>query len=454
MVKGGPIDFTDNPTFDIPGWPVSWSVIDRYYNEATGFVGLPNVSFDAADWDDGTRPIALDPSVWNRHAFHFPESDEIRHGRVSDLESCDSIGLERGWTAVELESTSDRITSVVFALDDGSTVRVRPRLVVLALGGIENSRFLLNAREAGSIFDPHDMLGRFYMDHPCLRLGYVEPAEGMESADHYDFARVNDTIVLRGHDLVAEWARDNELLRFSMTLVGRSREDATIAGTSLSMLWDVAKGTARPRESLRHGARLLGSPRTTLRLIRRGAGAGVVHNTSNGGWSAQETRLHDVDVLGVETMFEQRPSPDNRVRLSRGRDSFGRPRATLQWSWSRSERDAILKAEDLVRQSLGEAGEGAFVGMSELGIHPADRGASGFHQIGGTRMSVAPDDGSVDEHSRYHGVDNLFIAGSSVFPSSVGFANPTLTLIATSLRLGDHLGKIIGASARSDEPVA
>jgi len=60
------------------------------------------------------------------------------------------------------------------------------------------------------------------------------------------------------------------------------------------------------------------------------------------------------------------------------------------------------------------------------------------HNIGGTRMHEDPSRGVVDANCKVHGIDNLFVASSSVFPTG-SHANPTLTIVALSVRLGDHL---------------
>ena len=76
---------------------------------------------------------------------------------------------------------------------------------------------------------------------------------------------------------------------------------------------------------------------------------------------------------------------------------------------------------------------------------PPHEGAleTGDHHMGALRMSSRPEDGIVDPDSRLHQVDNLYIAGSAVFPSG-GYANPTLTIVALSLRLADHLKAVAG----------
>ncbi|HTS45304.1 MAG TPA: GMC family oxidoreductase, partial [Puia sp.] len=66
----------------------------------------------------------------------------------------------------------------------------------------------------------------------------------------------------------------------------------------------------------------------------------------------------------------------------------------------------------------------------------------GWHHMGTTKMSDDPKDGVVDKNCKVHGIKNLYVAGSSCFATS-GAANPTLTLIALTLRLSDHLKTII-----------
>jgi len=61
-----------------------------------------------------------------------------------------------------------------------------------------------------------------------------------------------------------------------------------------------------------------------------------------------------------------------------------------------------------------------------------------YHHLGTTRMSDDPHRGVVDRHCRVHGVENLSIAGGSVFPTG-GISNPTLTILALAIRLGDRI---------------
>ena len=75
-----------------------------------------------------------------------------------------------------------------------------------------------------------------------------------------------------------------------------------------------------------------------------------------------------------------------------------------------------------------------------------------YHHMGTTRMSTNPSQGVVNENCQVHGISNLYVAGSSVFPTS-GLSNPTLTLIALAIRLADHLKETMASEPTNLERV-
>jgi choline dehydrogenase-like flavoprotein len=142
-------------------------------------------------------------------------------------------------------------------------------------------------------------------------------------------------------------------------------------------------------------------------------------------------------------MFETALRVENRVTLGDEYDRLGRRRARVEWQLGDADIDNMRRVTRLLDQAVREAG----VGRLELAFPDepsAWRGATegGLHHMGTTRMHVSPQHGVVDENSRVHGTSNLFITGSSVFPSG-GYANPTLTIVALALRLGDHLKRLV-----------
>jgi choline dehydrogenase-like flavoprotein len=98
----------------------------------------------------------------------------------------------------------------------------------------------------------------------------------------------------------------------------------------------------------------------------------------------------------------------------------------------------VERFHQILTSAVATAGVGEFRSSLDRGGEWRKRVTGGRHHMGTTRMSDSPATGVVDADCRVFGVDNLYVAGSSVFPT-VGYANPTLTIVALALRLAEHL---------------
>jgi choline dehydrogenase-like flavoprotein len=135
-------------------------------------------------------------------------------------------------------------------------------------------------------------------------------------------------------------------------------------------------------------------------------------------------------------MAEQRPHRDSRVRLGGEPDALGQPRVVLDWRLAPEDRDSIVRTLRVIGEAVAAAGLGR-VEVDDDDPTWATVGG-GNHHMGTTRMHPDPRRGVVDANGRVHGIENLYVAGSSVFPTG-GCSNPTLTAVALTLRLADHL---------------
>ncbi len=433
------VDFEAQDHFEIPPWPVSFEEIDKYLDEAWKFFGLRGSPVEPPDDRDH---YSLDPRIFERRYFHFPEASVVHRDRLREAQESENIDLRIGWTLLELEtdSTKSKVTSVTFVGAKGERFAMAPKQLVLATGGVENSRILLNALDEDRLVDPHDTLGRWFMDHPHARLGVLIPDGDIgETGRFHDFHERDGQTVLGHYSLSQDAVRTHDLLRFSMTLVGAPQVVATKAAAAGARLIHSRYTRLTPVQVAKQFVQLAKDARSSIAQLRFKVGPGPRHHTALGGWSDPRTRVTDVGLLAIESMAGQRPSRDNRIRLGRRRDPLGKRRARLQWSWSQPEVDSYWRSAQLAREHFERIRVGKFVGAAELGSGKVPRAGTGWHQMGGTRMSPEPSTGVVDADCRHHQTENLFLAGSSVFASSVGYANPTLTLVAAALRLGDHL---------------
>jgi choline dehydrogenase-like flavoprotein len=169
-------------------------------------------------------------------------------------------------------------------------------------------------------------------------------------------------------------------------------------------------------------------------------GASVAQNLGRRYGLGRPVILNNPDMRIVVDL-EQEPNPCSRITLSENRDRLGLRQAKIDWRISELERKTARYLGDFIGQELQQAGMGEAtaaawvtdtkpIGEAEL--------SGNYHFIGATRMSRDPRDGVVNADCKVHGVDNLYVAGCSVFPTG-GHANPTLTIVALAIRLSDHL---------------
>jgi len=158
-----------------------------------------------------------------------------------------------------------------------------------------------------------------------------------------------------------------------------------------------------------------------------------------GGWSRPGFDRSQYPVLEVHVQTEQSPSRENTLTLGNDLDAFGRRRLRLRMSWSERDQENLKRGMRLFGDQIARSGIGRFDPCMEFDGPLRPRMGGMHHPMGGTRMHLDPRQGVVDQDLRVHGTANLYVAGSSVFPTSLGYVNPTLTLVALSTRLAAHL---------------
>jgi choline dehydrogenase-like flavoprotein len=311
---------------------------------------------------------------------------------------------------------------------EGARFEVRARRYVVACGGVENARLLL----LSGIAAEHDVVGRYFMDHPRAVFGRVRLAAG---------ARLP---LLRGRPLAdgrmqlgigftpAE-RRDQGLLNHYATLESEFSGYAAAGYQSLVKTAKVVlrKGYAGSRWKV-GSARLSDIPGMIYLLTPKEL---MPHPLYRLYWEARNA-LHprpDGASRVVVYFCEQPPDRESRVTLGPARDALGLPRAELHWRIGPEVTRGVLALQERLAVGLRAAG----IGELEPG-EGEPRYTDASHHMGTTRMSRDPRTGVVDPECRVHGLANLYLAGSSVFPTA-GHANPTPTIIALTLRLAEHL---------------
>jgi choline dehydrogenase-like flavoprotein len=392
-----PEDFEVREWIPHSGWPIRYADVLPYYRRAQRLLQLPAFQYDPVSLANG-RPL-LTTAARRLATAVFQYSPPTHFGLVyrDQLAEVTNIHalLHANVTAVVLDRGGRNVERFDVAVLSGPRFRVKAKAFVLATGGVENARLLLSSNLGNSA----DLVGRFFMEHPQYYQSVVW-VRGWDALDE-GFYRLHrqDVEGDDGHHGAIE-------LRGAFTLTKDVLARERLPDFS-AVLVD------RPIETLETGtvqARAMRSllPRNPRQVIR-----------------------------GLEVRAEQTPDPENRVTLSHERDALGMRRAHLQWRIREEDLVAYKRALTILGSELGELGGHVWAPANARGRF-AGAVLGGGHHMGTTRMAALPTQGVVDADCGVFGIENLYIAGSSVFTTG-SRANPTLTIVALAARLADRL---------------
>ena len=407
------IDFEARSWMPHSGWPFPRKALEPYFPRAQALVEAgPWIYDQKGDAETASRGSVLPLGKGGLYTSWFQFSkmrgdvlptqfgkrykDELtRAANITPL-------LQANITAIRLSPDArrvERLDVATFNSNGGAGKRftVKPRFVVLAAGGMENARLLLASNDVmkAGVGNQNDLVGRFFADNPIPR----------------DVA----TLVSFAGPLAPFYGSNQKL------------DDGAIM-----------RATFAPTAAFCRSAQVAGSLSTIEQPVELDdlGKAAVVTTAIALGVDASNAKAYSLGC-GMELT----PDPDRRLTLTGEKDSLGLPRLKLEMRIADEEFARY-------RRTLGEMGRqllASGTGMLRIDKHSRDDWMKtmdwGHHHVGTTRMHADPKQGVVNTDSRVHGLSNLYIAGSSVFPT-YGASNPTMNLIALTLRLADHLKKV------------
>ena len=445
-------DFQKRKWIPHSGWPFSKSDLTKYYEQAGTVLKLspphldPSYGLEELGHQNGQRAGFLNDRVINSVSQYSPVK-RVARMYLKHLRASERLMVLLHANAIEIETdpaarTVRRLCAVTLR---GRKVYVSARLYVLAAGGIENARLLLasNRVRAGGLGNEHDLVGRFFMDHPQVMAGEIQPSESWTGHTLYDDKAEHRILAAGGTRLAARYSLSPKVQKSEGLLNGLvwlssnfGIEGTEIERSFLNIRRALGQGLGRSAGSLlRDVGKLLGHPVVSVRLM-------LVD------WLKPEILRRGIQL---RAMVEPSPDPESRVTLSDELDQLGMRRARVDWRLSplvhrTFERNLGILAEEFERSGIAKVRRDPGQSWSEAYVmRPCG------HHIGATRMHDSSNHGVVDRNCLVHGMHNLFIAGSSVFPTA-GAHVPTMTVVALSLRLAEHLVKRIQqphAAARS-----
>jgi len=410
------------------GWPIKTEDLADYYAETSDILELGPHHYDTDYWErEAGRRLAIDAGDVMTRVFRF--SPPTRFGAsyrqaINDSQAIYCF-LNANLTDIQFNQNGDVVKRATFTTEKNTRINVQCRALVLAAGGIENARLMLalNRQHAAGIGNMNDLVGRYFSDHSGLWAGLVAFSNPKRDLSFYTmhapFVRStsHQPRIIASLSMSSEALTRHELPNFTAFLMA--------SNPGITPGDDVSEGITHFSD--------------VQRLITHQAAA------SRYGMAEWSPLMNGASLHHLIINAEQVPNSESRVMLSEKKDRYGMPRGALDWRFT--EQDHVLHARiaSSMAHEFGAAGLGRMLKPRSYDWPPEWR-EFGRHHMGTTRMASSASEGVVDRDCRVFGQKNLYVAGSSVFPT-YGYAQPTFTLVALSLRLADHLSRTLGGTS-------
>ena len=387
-----PSDFEARPWVENSGWPIDFEELLEHYRSAAKDYGFGDLEAEAMrpeimELRDkiAIHGLKMSSFYWEqtptRTAVRFGE--EMRHSK--------NLQVVLGATATELklDASCQRITAVACRSLEGRELLVEGDTVILATGAFESARLLLasDRQLPNGIGNAHDLVGRFYTDHPKHHTGTLNPG-----------------------DLVRQYARELQYAPKPRFCICFALDDATQREKKLlEHVLYIKPIYEKPVESV-------------WRILR--------------GRPVCRDDIGAIANYRVKFVTEQFPHKNSRVKLGTERDALGQRKLEVDWCFTDCDRQSMAQTLQLLTERFAAAELGTF----EFGDEPPnlENMTDAAHQMGTTRMASRPEEGVVDINCRVFGTENLYVASSAVFPTGPSYS-PTFTILALARRLGQHL---------------
>lgn len=387
-----PIDFAGRAWVPNSDWPIGYADWLEHYRSAAKDYGFGDLEAEAQRPEIVTLREQLAAHGLKMSSFYWEQTPTRTAKRFGDeMRRSPNLQVILGATVNELrlDESHQCVTSVICRSLEGRELLIEGETVVLATGAFEAARILLasDRQLPGGIGNAHDLVGRFYTDHPKHHTGTLSPGV-----------------------LTRQYAHELQYAPKPRFCICFALDDATQQQHALL-------------EHVLYLKPIYEKPLDRLsRILRRSS----LCRDENGAVAAYR----------VKFVTEQVPQQSSRIKLGSDRDVLGQRKLEVDWCFTDQDHHSMAKTLELLTQRFVKAGLGSF----NFGDAPPklENMTDAAHQMGTTRMANRPDAGVVDTNCRVFGTENLYIASSAVFPTGPSYS-PTFTILALARRLGNHL---------------
>jgi choline dehydrogenase-like flavoprotein len=395
------LDFEVRDWVPNSGWPISAPDLIPYYDAAAKLLQIK--PFNLADDRTAIANRFLDDDTFTVKDYHVSPPTRFNEVYRKDLESASNIAvvLDASVVNINLEDNGEQVSSLDVAsiYKTNKRVKFKARQFVLATGGIENAKVLLNSTDLQQkgIGNQNGIVGKYFLEHA----EYNKPW--------------NMTLALPNNDPAP----------FMFSPTPASRKTAAIMPTVQ---------TQRQHKILNASGMLQTYKPESVNKNFTGISNAINYIDS---LKASRSSPAPYQPYSIFLRTEMTPNENNHCYLVEEKDVFGNQQVALKYKVDELIDHTISAFAKILGVELGYKGIGRVNSYYTSGIH-LTKMRNGWHHMGTTRMASSDQKGVVDSNCKVFGINNLYIAGSSVFATS-SYANPTFTIVALALRLTKHI---------------
>ena len=439
-----PWDFDRRDWVPDSGWPFGPEELAPHYQKAFSYCQIDTPRFDPDYWASVTPEFSGGRMPLGNGLAEkiYLKSPPTRFGTayraaIDGKDGLCTVFLHAHVLEIETDDAGVTATALVLAGADNARPRVTARAFILA-GGMENARLLLlsNKTLPSGLGNGYDTVGRWFMTHLSVMTGSAKLNLSPGVSQYYG---------LDGW----ETRFKEQVIPFTVAIqpTRESQEEHRMLN-SVVFLDESYSGERSP------GFKAL------RRIVKRALYGQIPEDLSGdigkvisdiddiaGALYGRVSGDADYRTLDLGYFAEQAPNRDSRLMLGDRLDRYGQRELVIDWRSSEIDKHTILETQNLLSREFGALGLGRlnveFDDMEDPWPRIPD---SASHFMGSTRMHDNPRYGVVDTDCRVHGMENLYISGGSVFPTSSS-AMVTMNIVALSVRLAHHLSSKLSRTA-------
>lgn len=428
------IDFEVRDWIPNSGWPIKLTTLEPYYTKAANYCGTMSDGYQTSFWANKFNQPNLAKGSDNietavAKAAMPPTRFFAKHGQSISEHPNITIYKNMNVVGVDFDAQTNQVTKVQAKTYNNLEHSITAKVFIMCLGGIENARMLLhfNSQNKNLLGNEFDNVGRYFMDHTTVRAAQLftndEERFSLFEAKYIDERMIKTFFQLSEKSLI-----DNQTTNLRIPLIKASQYELSDGISSFHLMKQAFSEYSLPDNLFSHISNFV----MDIDLVAEAIGR-----------TSFDTSLfdHANDFAGfsLPMMMEHTPHRDNQIKLSDTKDKLGVPKIDIVWEVKQEDKDRVWKTLEIFAREVGAQGIGRLKLLKEREDRIfGDQMGFGSHHMGTTRMSDDKKYGVVDKNLKVFGTDNMYVAGSSVFPTG-GHVPPTLTISALAIRLADEI---------------